>query len=77
MSIERRRDDTIPRWIYVWFVLDALLVLMPPLHWFVTGTHDVLGVPAAVVYFTAAALFVCTSLIAAYLAEVAAGNFEP
>ncbi|AHB48682.1 hypothetical protein W911_10220 [Hyphomicrobium nitrativorans NL23] len=77
MSVLRRRFHGTPLWIYGWFVLDALLVLTPPLHWAVTGSAMVLGVPAAVFYFVAAALFVCTSLVAAYLAEVAAGSFGP
>ena len=72
----RRRFHGTPLWIYAWFVLDALLVLTPPLHWAVTGNTTVLGVPAAVFYFVAVALFVCASLVAAYLAEVAAGSFE-
>ena len=37
----------------------------------------VLGVPAALFYFITVALFICASLVAAYWAEVAAGNFEP
>ena len=70
MTGVRRRFHGTPLWIYAWFVLDALL------HWAVTGSTTVLGVPAAVFYFVAVALFVCASLVAAYLAEVAAGSFE-
>lgn len=77
MSRVRRGAHGTPLWIYGWFVLDALLVLAPPLHWAVTGDTRVLGIPAAVFYFVAVAMFVCASLVAAYLAEVAAGNFEP
>ncbi|HRN89521.1 hypothetical protein [Hyphomicrobium sp.] len=77
MTVLRRRFHGTPLWIYAWFVLDALLVLTPPLHWAVTGSATALGLPAAVFYFVAVALFVCASLVAAYLAEVAAGSFEP
>jgi len=66
----------IPLWIYCWFVLDALLALAPPLHWSLTADTRVLGLPAAIFYFLAVALFICTSLTAAYLAEVAEGNFD-
>jgi len=65
----------IPLWIYGWFVLDALLALTPPLHWSITADTRVMGMPAAIFYFLAVALFICASLTAAYLAEVAAGNF--
>lgn len=65
-----------PLWIYGWFVLDALLALTPPLHWAITGEARVLAIPAALFYFTAAAMFICASLVAAYLADVAAGSFE-
>lgn len=67
----------IPPWVYAWFLLDAVLVLTPSLHWAVTGQAWVLGLPAAIFYFLSVALFICASLIAAYRAEVAAGNFEP
>lgn len=77
MTVLGRRFHGTPLWIYGWFVLDALLVLTPPLHWAITGATTVLGVPAAVFYFVAVALFVCASLVAAYLAEAAAGSFEP
>jgi hypothetical protein len=77
MSVKHGTDSGIPSWIYGWFVLDAILALTPPLHWIVTGDTWVLGIPAALFYFVAVALFICASLIAAYSAEVAAGNFEP
>lgn len=76
MRVEGRPERGIPLWIAGWFVLDAVLALAPPLHWAVTGGAPLLGVPAAVFYFVAAALFICASLVAAYLAEVAAGSFE-
>ena len=76
MKGERRARHGIPLWIYGWFGLDALLALTPPLHWSITAEARVLGLPAAIFYFLAAALFICTSLVAAYLAEVAEGNFD-
>ena len=77
MSVRHGPDSGIPTWIYGWFVLNAILALTPPLHWIVTGDTWVLGLPAALFYFGAVALFICASLIAAYATEVAAGNFAP
>ncbi len=74
--MRQRHGSGIPLWVYCLFVLDAVLALTPPLHWFVTGDTWVAGLPAALFYFVAVALFICASLVAAYLAEVAAGNFE-
>ncbi len=76
MSAEHRASNDIPLWIVAWFVLDAVLALTPPLHWIATGDTRVLGIPAALFYFVAVASFICASLIAAYLAEAAAGNFD-
>ncbi len=76
MSSNDREGHGIPLWIRGWFILDAVLALLPPLHWALTGDARVLGMPAALVYFVVAAMFICASLIAAYLAEAAAGNFE-
>lgn len=76
MSSDYRESNGIPMWIRGWFILDAILALMPPLHWALTGDARVLGIPAALFYFVVAAMFICASLIAAYLAEAAAGNFE-
>ena len=76
MSAEGRPSNGIPWWIVGWFVLDAVLALTPPLHWAVTGDARVLGIPAAIFYFIAVALFICASLVAAYLAEAAAGSFD-
>ena len=77
MRSRRDAGSGIPLWIYGWFVLDAILALTPPLHWIATGDAWVLGVPAALFYFIVVALFICASLVAAYWAEAAAGNFEP
>jgi hypothetical protein len=76
MSAEHRTSGGMPWWIVGWFVLDAVLALTPALHWIATGDTRVLGIPAAIFYFIAVASFICASLIAAYLAEAAAGSFE-
>lgn len=76
MTAALRPRGRMPSWIIGWFVLDAIVALTPPLHWMATGDARVFGIPAAIFYFVAAALFICASLIAAYLAEAAAGSFD-
>lgn len=76
MTTGHQAKTGIPSWIIGWFLVDAALALTPPLHWIITGDARVLGIPAALFYFVAVALFICLSLIAAYAAEVAAGSFE-
>jgi hypothetical protein len=66
-----------PRWLYGLFALDAALALAPPLHWAVTGEARFLGLPMALLYFGGVAVFICASLVAAYLVEDAVGSFDP
>jgi hypothetical protein len=57
-------------WISVWFALDAVVALAPPLYWAVDGkTTLILGLPAPVFYFVAVAIFITASIVAAYLSE--------
>jgi uncharacterized membrane protein (DUF485 family) len=78
MSQDNRRPvDRLPLWISVWFVLDAIVALAPPLYWAVDGkTTPILGLPTGIFYFVAVGIFVGTSIIAAYWAEAAAGEFD-
>jgi putative effector of murein hydrolase len=57
-------------WIITWFALDAVVALAPPLYWAVDGIRtSVLGLPIAVLYFVAVAVFITASIVTAYLAE--------
>ncbi len=57
-------------WIIAWFALDAVVALAPPLYWAVDGNRTaILGLPVAVLYFIAVAVFITASIVAAYLAE--------
>lgn len=57
-------------WIIAWFALDAVVALAPPLYWAVDGNRaSLLGLPTAVLYFVAVAVFITASIVAAYLAE--------
>jgi hypothetical protein len=65
-----------PRWLYGLFALDAALALTPLLHWAVTGDARFFGLPTALLYFGGVAVFICASLVVAYLVEDAAGSFD-
>jgi hypothetical protein len=77
MTSRRGPGSGTPRWLYGLFMMDALLALAPPLHWAVTKDVAVLGLPSAVFYFGGVAVFICASLVAAYLVEDAVGSFDP
>ena len=71
---ERAQDTAghLPRWVALWFVLDALVALAPPLHWAVSGQRElILGLPLAVFYFVAVEVFISASLVAAFCVDAA------
>lgn len=56
--------------INLWFLLDAILVLAPPLHWFVAGhLGSSVGPAATLLYFVSVSTFVALSVVVAYLIE--------
>jgi hypothetical protein len=63
--------------ISIWFILDAVLALFPPVYWAAGGpTPLIIGVPCSVVYFVALAAFIVGSLIAAYIDDERRGAFR-
>jgi hypothetical protein len=59
----------------VWFILDTIVALAPPLYWAFDGARTpIFGVPAAVLYFVAVSTCIAASIVAAYLAEVRSGE---
>ena len=59
-----------PVWVRLWFAIDALAALLPPIHWWLTDhAAFVLGWPVSLVYFLALALCISASIVAAYVAE--------
>ncbi|MET0529561.1 MAG: hypothetical protein ABW003_14720 [Microvirga sp.] len=63
------------RIVRLWFVLDAVLALAPPLYWAADGhTSPILGLPGALTYFLAVGTCITASLIAAYLVERSSGE---
>lgn len=66
------------RLIGLWFLLDAIVALAPPLYWMANDYRMdfILGVPVPVLYFIAVAVCIAASLIAAYRIEAGQGRFE-
>ncbi len=63
------------RAISLWFVLDAVVALAPPLYWAADGrTGTFFGLPIALCYFLAVGLCIAASIVAAYLSDRARGE---
>jgi len=62
--------------ISIWFVLDAILALFPPVYWIVGGATPLLfGLPCSVVYYCLLAIFITASIVAAYWDDEKRGAF--
>ncbi|MCJ2023894.1 hypothetical protein [Methylobacterium sp. J-067] len=58
--------------VKLWFALDAIVALAPPLYWAADGrTTQIAAIPAALFYFLAVSLCITTSLIVAYWLDAA------
>lgn len=56
--------------VKLWFALDAIVALAPPLYWAADGrTTPIAGIPTALFYFLAVSLCITASLIAAYVLD--------
>jgi len=63
--------------VTIWFVLDAILALFPPVYWVAGGpTPLIAGVPCSIVYFVLLAAFIVGSLLAAYADDEKRGAFR-
>lgn len=73
----RHPDNRQPLWITLWFILDAIVALAPPLYLAVDGkTTLILGLPIGIFYFVAVGIFISMSIIAACWAEAASGELD-
>jgi hypothetical protein len=63
--------------VAIWFVLDAILALFPPIYW-VAGapTPLIAGIPCSIVYFVLLSAFIVGSLLAAYADDERRGAFK-
>ncbi|OZB29455.1 MAG: hypothetical protein B7X49_06920 [Acidiphilium sp. 34-64-41] len=76
MAISATTTAEYPGWIKIWFGLDAVLALFPPLYWAASGPQPApLGLPLAVLYFSVTGLCIACSIVVAYLIESRDGNF--
>ncbi len=63
--------------ISIWFVLDAILGLFPPVYWIAGGAEPLIfGLPCSIVYFMALAFFIAASIVAAYWDDEKRGAFS-
>jgi hypothetical protein len=58
----------LPQFIKIWFVLDLVLTLFPPVHWVASGADPVFGVPRSLLYIFGLCVFITLSVVAAYFA---------
>jgi hypothetical protein len=63
--------------VAIWFVLDAILALFPPVYWLAGGPRPlVAGIPCSIVYFVLLSAFIAGSLVAAYADDERRGAFR-
>jgi hypothetical protein len=68
-----REEPKLPTWIRLWFVVDAVIAMAPPVYWFFAEPAEfVTGIPNALIYFLLVGTIICASIIAAYIAEARA-----
>lgn len=54
----------------LWFALDAIVALAPPLYWAANGrTAPIVGIPTALAYFLAVDLCITASILAAWMID--------
>lgn len=59
----------LPWFIKAWFVFDLVLALFPPIHWLVSDTVPLLGMPGSLVYLGGLGCFIAASVVVAYLCD--------
>jgi hypothetical protein len=63
--------------VAIWFVLDAILALFPPVYWLAGGPRPLIaGIPCSIVYFVLLSAFITGSLVAAYADDERRGAFR-
>ena len=63
--------------VKLWFALDAVLALAPPLYWLADAHRaaQVFSLPVTLLYFLLVSVFITASILYAYWAEVRGGEF--
>lgn len=52
--------------IKLWFIVDAILALIPPIYWWVNKQSFFWGLPANLGYFLFVSVFITASVVVAY-----------
>jgi hypothetical protein len=58
-----------PMFIKVWFAIDLVLALFPPVHWAMSGSEPILGIPEPLLYLYGTSSIIAASIVAAYFAD--------
>jgi hypothetical protein len=66
----------LPFFVKLWFGLDLVLALFPPLHWAASGTQPIFGVPRPLFYLYGTSLFIAASVVVAYLWDKGVGGHQ-
>ncbi|MGO4686290.1 hypothetical protein [Hyphomicrobium sp. 2TAF46] len=67
------QDSKLPSWIRLWFIVDAVVAMAPPVYWlFAEPAAFITGIPNGLIYFLLVGSIICASIIAAYFAEAPA-----
>jgi hypothetical protein len=67
----------LPTFIKIWFAVDLVLALFPPVHWAMSGGDPILGVPRSLFYLYGAGALIAASIVAAYFADRSLGPRQP
>ena len=59
----------LPVFVKVWFVIDVVLALFPPVHWAMSGSDPILGIPRVLFYIYGTSFVTAASIVAAYFAD--------
>ena len=59
----------LPTFIKVWFAVDLVLALFPPVHWAMSGSDPILGIPRSLFYLYGTSCIIAASIVAAYFTD--------
>lgn len=63
--------------IRLWFVANAIVLMLPPLHWLVNDHQTpIAGLAPTLFYFIAVCISITASVVAAYMQESEAGELQ-
>lgn len=72
-TVKRPRSPIVP----IWFALDAVLSLLPMIHWGITPASPwIAGLPLGLIYMGGMPVFIAASLVFAYWDDASRGAFS-